>query len=64
MSALPLTPAEHEHSAAVDLAAQWLVAQGDTTGMAVIPELRQRFGITAAEACAACRQAGLIRRAS
>ena len=64
MSALPLTPAEHEHSAAVDLAAQWLVSQGDLTGRAVIPELRQRFGITAAEACAACRQAGLIRRAS
>lgn len=58
-----MTPPEHEHTEAVTLAARWLAGEPDTAGRAIVPELRQRFGLTTVEACAAIRQAQDIRRA-
>ncbi len=55
-----LSPPEHETSAAVDEAARWL-ATTPNPPQPLIPELRQRFGLSASEACAACKEAGLIR---
>lgn len=59
---LSLTPGEHEHSAAIDEAARWLAAIADPSGMAIVPELKTRFGLTALEACEAIRHANEIRR--
>ena len=58
-----LTPPEHTATAAIDDAARWIIAQGDTRGRALVPELKCRFGLTAVEACQAIREANLIRRA-
>lgn len=57
-----LTPPEHVHSEAVGIAARWLA----TTPLhdrprPIIPAVQARFGLTASEACAACREAALIR---
>lgn len=57
-----LTPAEHEHSAALDAAAAWLLAEPDTRGRAIVPEMRQRFGLTSMEAIEAIRLANLARQ--
>lgn len=62
MSALPLTPGEHEHSAAICEAARWLAAIKDPTGRAIVPELKTRFGLTVLEAIEAIRAANEIRR--
>lgn len=51
----------HESSSTIDIAAQWLVAQGDMTGRAIVPELKQRFGLTALECCQVCAAAGTIK---
>lgn len=55
-----LTPPEHETSAAVDEAARWLATTPNPPRIAV-PELRERFGLSAQEACWAIREAQLIR---
>ena len=52
---------EHTSTAAIDAAARWLVDEGDTTGRAIVPELKCRFGLTAVEACQAIKEANLIR---
>lgn len=59
---LPLTPGEHEHSAAIDEAARWLAAIADPSGMAIVPEIRTRFGLTSLEAIEAIRHANQLRR--
>lgn len=60
-----LTPPEHEHSAAVEQAAQWL-ADEQNPPQPIIPELRRRFdltGLQATEACAMAQRFRIVRRA-
>lgn len=65
MTDLPLSPPEHQHSAAVDEAARWLAtAPAHERPSPIIPGLRSRFGLTALEATVACREAALIRARS
>lgn len=55
MTDLPIggtTGHSHEHSAAVEQAAQWL-AEEQQPPPAIIPALRSRFGLSAVEACEA-----------
>jgi hypothetical protein len=59
-----LSPPEHEHSAAVDEAARWYATTEQDTSRAPIPLLRERFGLTAQEACYALREAALIKARS
>jgi hypothetical protein len=59
-----LTPPEHEHSAKIDEAARWYATTKHDTSPAPIPLLRERFGLTAQEACYALREASLIRARS
>ena len=49
----PVSPPEHCHNETVTLAARWLVDQREPPAP-LIPELRQRFGLTSAEACEVC----------
>ena len=46
---------------AIELAARWLPDQPDHRGRALVPELRERFGITTAEAIEALRRAHVHR---
>lgn len=50
MSVPALTPPEHSHSAAVELAARWLAENRKTLTRPVIPTLRDRFGLSINEA--------------
>lgn len=60
---ISLTPQEHEHSAIVDEAARWLATNPpEQRSRAVILLLRERFGMSAMEACEAVKQAGDIRK--
>jgi hypothetical protein len=65
MTDLPIggtTGLSHEHSAAVDLAAAWLSqTPRQVIGRAIVPALRQRFGLSIPEACQAIREANLRR---
>ncbi|MDG4908440.1 hypothetical protein P9228_18610 [Mesorhizobium sp. WSM4898] len=42
-------------------AAQWLATGGVDRTRAAVPQIRQRFGLTAAEAIAAIRESNLIK---
>ncbi|MER9080607.1 hypothetical protein [Mesorhizobium sp. M0895] len=54
---------DHEHSEAIGVAAQWLSKTSrDRLGQPIIPLLRERFGLTIAEACEVCREANLRRQ--
>jgi hypothetical protein len=54
---------DHEHSAAIDQASAWLSQTSrDRLGKPIIPALRERFGLSLAEACDVCRQANLRRQ--
>ncbi|WP_412063752.1 hypothetical protein [Rhizobium sp. SYY.PMSO] len=55
-----MTGADHEHNESVTLAAQWLADQREAPARAV-PELRQRFGLSAVEACEAIATANRFR---
>ncbi|EJC69372.1 hypothetical protein Rleg5DRAFT_5163 [Rhizobium leguminosarum bv. viciae WSM1455] len=46
------TPPEHQHNEAVVQAAQWLADQ-NSAPQPIIPHIRERFGLTALEACEA-----------
>jgi hypothetical protein len=59
--ALELTPGEHETSAAVDEAARWVATSRRDRSRAPIPVLRERFGLSAKEACLALAEANLIK---
>jgi hypothetical protein len=59
-----LTPPEHEHSAKIDEAARWYATARQDGTKAPIPILRERFGLTAQEACYALREAALIKARS
>ncbi|TIL43652.1 hypothetical protein [Mesorhizobium sp.] len=57
---MTLTPPEHEHSAAITMAAEWL---GDNPhngiNRPIVPTLKATFGLTTVEAIAAIREANL-----
>jgi hypothetical protein len=60
MDALRLTSPEHEHSAAIDAAAEWLALHPrDRISRPVLPMLRDRFGLSALEAVETIRTANL-----
>lgn len=61
MSALNLTPAEHEHSPVVDEAARWYANQPEGSIRPIVPALQQRFGVTAKQACEVLALAGKYR---
>lgn len=54
------TPPEHSHSAAVEQAAIWLAEQREPPHP-VVPALKERFGLTAIEACEAIAWADRMR---
>jgi len=55
-----MTGAEHEYSESVRIAALWLADQREPPANAV-SELRQRFGLSAVEACKAIATANRFR---
>lgn len=55
-----MTGNDHEHSESVVAAAQWLADERQPIHP-IIPELRQRFGLTAMEACEASAMAQRFR---
>lgn len=55
-----LTPPEHQHSEAVVQAAQWLAEQTPEI-KPIVPALRERFGLSALEACEAAALATKFR---
>jgi hypothetical protein len=56
---------DHSHSEAIDLAGHWLAQNPrDRHAEPVIPLLRQRFGLSLAEAVEACRVASKAREAA
>ena len=57
------TPPEHEHSPRIDLAADWLLSERHGTGQAIVPQIKQRFGLTSMEAVEAIREANKRRAA-
>jgi len=58
MNALALTPPENEHSAQIDQAVEWLRGLPSAeVPRPIVPALRQRFGLTAGEACTAIAEA-------
>ena len=56
-----MTGLDHEHSEMISEAAAWLCQPRERTGRATVPELRERFGLSAAEAVMAIREAHLRR---
>lgn len=57
-----MTGCDREHSEAIEIAAQWLSQHPrDRIGRPIILLLRQRFGLTVAEACEVCKEANLRR---
>lgn len=56
----PSEKLDHQHSETVIQAAQWLADERQSP-QPVIPILRQRFGLTALEACEACALATAFR---
>lgn len=62
MTAPDLSPPEHEHSAAVDEAARYLVAvPPDERPRPLVPALREMFGLTPVEACQAIAESHRLR---
>jgi len=60
--AADLTAPEHEHTAAIDHAAHWLATTPPRQRPApLVPALREMFGLSAVETCAAIRQSHQIR---
>ena len=56
----PLT-IDHEHSETILVAARRLATGGSDKTRAPVPQLRERFGLSPAEAVEAIREANLIR---
>ena len=54
------TGLDHESTAAIDEAAAWLASE-DQPPSPIVPALRRRFGLSVVDACAAIREAALIR---
>ena len=53
---------EREHPKVLD-AARWIAERHDVEGGRIIPAIRSRFSLTAAEACRACALADRFRQA-
>ena len=59
---ISLTPPEHEHSALIDEAAAWLATRSPQERQRpAVVELRERYGLSAVEACQAMRQSNLLK---
>ncbi|WP_163265617.1 hypothetical protein [Chelativorans alearense] len=57
-----LTPPEHEHSAAIDAAAEWLaLPPHKQIDRPIVPHIREQFGLSVSEAIEAIREANLRR---
>jgi hypothetical protein len=56
-----MTGCDHEHNETVIEAARWLATGGSDKTRAPVPQLRERFGLSLAEAVEAIREAALIR---
>ncbi|MER8709144.1 hypothetical protein NKH49_26990 [Mesorhizobium sp. M1088] len=55
-----LTPPEHEHSAAITMAAEWLREHPrNRINTPIVPALKATFGLSTAEAIAAIQEANL-----
>ena len=62
MASLPHTAPEHEHSAAIDVAAEWLArTPSEQINKPIVPHLKQQFGLSTGEAVEAIRQAQALR---
>ncbi|SDP46035.1 hypothetical protein SAMN05428967_2220 [Phyllobacterium sp. YR620] len=59
-----LTPPEHEHSDIVDEAARWYATTPRDFNTPGVVLLRERFGLTALQACEALKMANLIKARS
>lgn len=57
-----MTPPEHSYTATIDEAAAWLIAPRERSGQSVMVEMRQRFGLSVAEAIEAVAEANRLRR--
>ena len=58
MTELEPTPGEHEHSAQIDEAGRWLASlAAHQIPRPLVPAMRERFGLTPAEACQAIAEA-------
>ena len=58
-----MTVLDHQSSAAIDQAAQWLATRpAGGEPRPVIPVLRGQFGLSAVEACQAIKEADTLRR--
>jgi len=57
-----MTGIDHEHTAAIDLAGDWLSkTPRDRISKPIVPTLKAQFGLTTDEAIAAIREANLRR---
>lgn len=56
-----MTGCDHESNQAVLEAARWLATGGSDRARPPVPQLRERFGLSPAEAVEAIREANLIR---
>ena len=57
-----MTGLDHEHSAAIEEAARWLaLTTRERIGRPIVPALRQQFGLSPVEACAAIKEAQEMR---
>lgn len=61
MSAATAVRRAPEHSSPILDAAQWLATGGADKAKAIVPQLRDRFNLSARDACEAIREANLIR---
>ncbi|RWN11465.1 hypothetical protein [Mesorhizobium sp.] len=58
-----MTCINHEHSAAIELAGEWLSKTSrDRIDRPIVPTLKERFGLNTEEAIAAIREANLRRQ--
>ncbi len=59
-----ITPPEHEHSDIVEVAARWYAITPRDINKPGVVLLRERFGLTALQACEALKMARLIQARS
>lgn len=55
---------DHEHTAVIAEAGAWIASGGAEKGRPLVPQLKERYGMSALEACEAIREANLIRARS
>lgn len=57
-----MTGADHQTTAAIDEAGRWFADNRERCPKPIVPFLRERFGLTAVEACEALQVARRIER--